>query len=111
MTTTYLLHPTSLGTMAEVIMTDEGLEGSRFAADVLKLRGRGAKREAYVQYHTLFDEDIGKAEVEHESSGGARAGAGVGGRAGARAGARAGGRANAEPTPSGGKQTAGRGDS
>jgi hypothetical protein len=44
------------GVMAEAIMHEEGLEGSRFVVDVLELRGKGAKREAYVQYHALFDE-------------------------------------------------------
>jgi len=44
------------GVMAEVTLHEEGLEGSRFVVDVLELRGRGARREAHVQYHALFDE-------------------------------------------------------
>ena len=44
------------GVTVEVVMHEEGLEGSRFLADVLQLRGRREQREAFVQYHALFDE-------------------------------------------------------
>ena len=47
------------GVRVEVVLHDEGLEGSRFSADVLELRGKGKKREAHVQYHALFDEPEG----------------------------------------------------
>jgi len=56
------------GVMAEAIMHEEGLEGSRFVVDVLELRGKGAKREAYVQYHALFDEfPVGSDETDETS--------------------------------------------
>jgi hypothetical protein len=40
----------------DVVQYEEGLIGSRFAADVLEVRGKGKKREARVQYHALFDD-------------------------------------------------------
>ena len=63
------------GVMVEVVLTEEGLAGSRFVADVLELRGRGAKREAHVQYHSLYDD----AEDDGGEGGGAEGGAEDGG--------------------------------
>ena len=33
-------------------MHEEGLEGSRFGADVLELRGKGRARQARLQHHS-----------------------------------------------------------
>ena len=37
-------------------MHEEGLEGSRFGADVLEVRGHRDRREARVAYFALFDD-------------------------------------------------------
>jgi len=58
------------GVTAEVVMTEDGLEGSRFVADVLQLRGRGGKREALVQYHALFDDPEAQGQEEGAGAGG-----------------------------------------